>query len=60
MDQFDEQEQLQAVDKILERYPVPTKYQDLQSANERRVAKQLSITVAVLIALAALAWFILR
>ncbi len=58
MNQYEEQELLKAVDKILDRYPVPTKYADLQSANERRVAKQFSVAAAVVIAIGALAWFL--
>jgi len=41
-------------------YPVPTKYQNLQVAKERRMAKRFSLAVAFLIVVASVSWFLWR
>ncbi len=47
MDQVEEQERLRSIDKILDRYPVRTKYQDLQEWNVKRIANRVSAGIAV-------------
>ncbi|MEK7855392.1 MAG: hypothetical protein AAB288_04830 [Acidobacteriota bacterium] len=58
-DFIEEQERREEINEVLTRYPVPTKHQDLQRANERQMARHVSIMVAIGVGLMALVWLIL-
>ncbi len=60
MNLIEEQERRQEINDVLDRYPVPTKYEDLQRANEERATEQISTFIAIAVIIAAAVWFLWR